>query len=113
MPIFEYTCNACGRRFSALVGMVAGATPPSCPKCGGTELKKLVSRFARVRGEEESIDALAEAADSLDENDPKAMRRLMRDMASEMGEDMDPDEFEQMMDEEQSGGDDDAFAADE
>ena len=36
MPIFEYTCNAChGRKFSALVGVVADAKPPTCPKCGG------------------------------------------------------------------------------
>jgi len=100
MPIFEYTCNSCrGRKFSALVGVVADAKPPTCPKCGGTDLSKLVSRFARVRSEDESIDALAEAADMADPDDPKAMRRLMKEMASEMGEDMDADEFESLMEE--------------
>lgn len=101
MPIFEYTCNTCatGRKFSALVGVVASARPPACPRCGGTDLKKLVSRFARLRSEDETIDALAEQADSLDENDPKAVRRLVREMADGMGDDMDAGEFEQIMDE--------------
>ena len=101
MPIFEYTCNSCatGRKFSALVGVVANAAPPQCPRCGGTDLKKLVSRFARLRSEDEAIDALADQADSLDTDDPKAVRRLVREMAGGMGDDMDADEFEQIMDE--------------
>ncbi len=111
MPIFEFTCNACttGRKFSALVGVVAGATQPACPKCGSTDVRKLVSRFARVRSEDDALDALANQADGMDMDDPKAMRRLVREMASEMGDGMDADEFEMMMDEaveaEASGGD--------
>jgi putative FmdB family regulatory protein len=108
MPIFEFTCNTCntGRRFSALVGVVADAAPPTCPKCGGTDLKKAVSRFARLRSEDEAIDSLAERADSLDEDDPKAMRALMKEMAGEMGEDADDlDELmDEAMDEDTSGG---------
>ncbi len=99
MPIYEYTCNACARKFSALVGVVAGATPPSCPRCGATDLKKLVSRFARVRSEDDAMDSLAEAADSADIDDPKAMRRFMKEMSREMGEDMDGEDFEEMMEE--------------
>lgn len=111
MPIFEFTCNTCAsnRRFSALVGVVADSKPPACPKCGGVDLKKAVSRFARVRSEDDAIDALAEQADNMDADDPKAMRRLMREMAGELGEDMEGDEMEALMDEamddEASGGD--------
>jgi putative FmdB family regulatory protein len=99
MPIFEFTCNACatGRKFSALVGVVATAAPPACPKCGSTDVRKLVSRFARVRSEDDALDALADQADGMDMDDPKAVRRLMRDMAGEMGDDMDADEFEALM----------------
>lgn len=109
MPIFEYTCNACktGRKFSALVGVVADATPPACPRCGGTDLTKVVSRFARLRSDDEAIDSLAEQADSMDFDDPKAVRRMVREMAGGMGDDMDPAEFEQLMEEaeaEESGG---------
>ena len=99
MPIFEYTCNACSRNFSALVGVVADAAPPSCPKCGSTDLKKRVSRFARIRSEDDAMESLAEAADSADMDDPKAMRRFMKEMSREMGEDMDGEDFEEMMEE--------------
>lgn len=100
MPIFEYVCNVCqGRKFSALVGVVASAPPPTCPKCGGNNLTKVVSRFARVRSEDEAIDAIADQADNTDFDDTGAVRRLMRDMASEMGEDMGADDFAQIMDE--------------
>ena len=107
MPIFEFQCNACSRKFSALVGVVADAQPPACPKCGRRDLKKLVSRFARVRSEDEAMDALADRADSADLEDPREMRRLMKEMAGEMGEDMEWEEFEQMMEEameEEAGG---------
>ncbi len=110
MPIFEFTCNMCrtGKKFSVLVGVVAQSSPPKCPKCGGIDLKKAVSRFARVRSEDETIDSLAEQADNMNMDDPKAMRGLMREMAGEMGEDLDGDDFEQMMEEEMSGGPEDA-----
>lgn len=99
MPVFEFVCNDCARPFSALVGMVAAATPPACPRCGSVDLKKQVSRFARVRSEEDTIDALADKADNANLDDPQVMRRLMREMSQEMGEDMDGENFEQMMEE--------------
>lgn len=100
MPIFEFICNTCAtsRRFSALVGVVADSAPPRCPKCGGTDLTKAVSRFARLRSGDDTLDSLAEQADTLDENDPKAMRRLLYEMAGEMGEDGDTGDVEEMMD---------------
>ena len=108
MPIFEYVCNDCSRKFSALVGVVADAQPPACPKCGSADLKKLVSRFARVRSEDEALDSLADAADSADMEDPRALRRFMKEMGGAMGEDMDGEDFEEMMEqameEEAAGG---------
>jgi putative FmdB family regulatory protein len=108
MPIFEFRCRDCARTFSTLVGVVADAPPPACPKCGRSDtLTKLVSRFARLRSEDDALDALADQADAVDENDPQAMRRLMKDMAGEMGDDLDGDEFESLMDEamdEEAGG---------
>ncbi len=110
MPIFEFTCNACGekqRKFPILVGVVANAAPPACPRCGGNDLKKVVSRFARVRSDDDALDSLADRADQTDMDDPRAMRHLMKEMAGEMGEDA--DDFEQMMEEagdEEMGADD-------
>jgi putative FmdB family regulatory protein len=53
MPLFEYTCRACGHQFEALV---FGARPPSCPKCQSRDLEKRVSPvgFAGVGGSSSS-----------------------------------------------------------
>jgi putative FmdB family regulatory protein len=43
MPLYEYSCRSCSRRFEQIL---FGSEKPSCPKCHGTDLVKLVSRFA-------------------------------------------------------------------
>lgn len=43
MPIFEYVCRSCDRRFEAIVNR--GATP-TCPGCGGEDLARQLSTFA-------------------------------------------------------------------
>ena len=47
MPLFEYLCRKCSRRFEALV---MGAALPSCPDCSGNDLEKLFSTFAVGNG---------------------------------------------------------------
>jgi putative FmdB family regulatory protein len=44
MPIFEYSCKACGREFEALVR--ANSAAPACPACSSADLEKLISRPA-------------------------------------------------------------------
>ena len=103
MPIYEYTCHDCQRRVSLLWRSFADAQnrPPVCPRCGGTNLTRLISRVAVVRAESGASDDMsADDADSalagLDENDPKSLARFMRKMADETGEDLGP-EFEEVV----------------
>jgi len=42
MPIFEYQCNECDHEFEKLVTS-SNSTPPACPSCSETNVKKLVS----------------------------------------------------------------------
>jgi putative FmdB family regulatory protein len=106
MPVFEFTCNDCGRRFSALVGVVANPKATACPRCGGVKLTKLVSRFARVRSEDDAVESLGDESAYGDvENDPKAMRRWVKDMGAAMDEDLTED-FEKAMEEESAGNTD-------
>jgi putative FmdB family regulatory protein len=108
MPIYEFVCGECGRKFRKLVGMVAQNTPPACPRCQSTVLNRQISRFARVRSEDDTLDSLADEMESIgDSEDPKTMRRMMKDMTAAMGEDMD-DDFEQMLE----GGDSDGLDED-
>jgi putative FmdB family regulatory protein len=104
MPIYEFVCAQCKRRIRKLVGVVAQPSPLQCPHCQSTDLNRRLSRFARVRSEDDTLDALADDLEAAgDTEDPKVMRRLMREIGKEMGEDLD-DEFEQMMEEEEGEG---------
>lgn len=40
MPIYDYSCQACGERFEALV---RGAEKASCPACSSLDLQKHLS----------------------------------------------------------------------
>lgn len=103
MPIFEYVCDSCSKRFSALVGVIANPRPTACPQCGGTALTKQVSRFARVRSEDDAMESLADESAFGDiENDPKAMRKWVREMGKAMDEDLGED-FEAALEEEMGG----------
>jgi len=45
MPIYEYECKKCRRRFEHLLKS-ARAVPDACPYCGGKKLEKLFSGFS-------------------------------------------------------------------
>jgi len=98
MPIFEYRCGDCRRRFSLLVGVVAGSTEMKCPRCGGVQLQKLISRFAMARSEDDALDDLADPTKMGDLEDPKQMMQWMKRVGREMGEDM-GDDFEELVEE--------------
>jgi putative FmdB family regulatory protein len=108
MPIYEYHCADCRRRVSLLIMRLSNPEPPHCPRCGGVELTRLMSRFATVRSEEDRLESLADPSQigDLDENDPRSVARFMKKMGSEFGEDAgeDWDEMvDEAMDEEASG----------
>lgn len=106
MPLYEYDCNKCGKEFTFLTGVIADNTDPRCPACGSKRLTKLISRVSHLRGEEASLDRMADLAERMDPDDPKAMmdfaRRMGKDIGSETGEDM-GDEFEAMLEDEMRG----------
>jgi hypothetical protein len=59
-----------------------------------------LSRFARIRSEDDRLDSLADPSSfgDLDENDPKSVARWAKKMGKELGEDLGED-FDQMMEE--------------
>jgi hypothetical protein len=114
MPIYEYYCadNHTIYQFYAKT-LAQGATTPRCPDNPKYRLKKVVSAFAITSGgpsdapppapsagdesvdplddprNEAEISAMEKEFDSMDENDPKAMARMMRKMSALSGEKMD------------------------
>lgn len=112
MPIYEFQCQSCGRRFSELVGLSEDASAIPCPKCGERSARKLVSRFARARSEDSMLDDLSNRLDDINEPDsPAAMRRMVREMGKAMDEDA-ADDMEEMFEADmEGGGDEDADLA--
>ncbi|MFB3819977.1 MAG: zinc ribbon domain-containing protein [Candidatus Methylomirabilales bacterium] len=100
MPIYEYHCADCRKRVSLFIRSISNPGTPACPRCGGQHLERLMSRFARVRSEDDRLDAMADPSSfgDLDENDPASVARWAKKMGKEMGEDLGED-FDQMVDE--------------
>jgi putative FmdB family regulatory protein len=100
MPIYEYECHDCRRRVSLLVLRPSVAPSPTCPRCGGSALSRLMSRFATVKSEEARLDALGDPSSlgDLDENNPASVARFMKKMGREFGDEL-GDDFESAMDE--------------
>lgn len=130
MPIYEFYCQTCHTVFSFFSGRIDTTRQPGCPRCGRQELPRRPSRFATLKhaGEEEgdpfanfdesklegAMEALmGEAGDLENEDDPRAMGRLMRrftdlsglqmgdrmaDFVSRLESGEDPDRLEKEMD---------------
>lgn len=112
MPIYEYLCPTCNRVYSFLSPRISTDAHPTCPRCGATDLRRKISRFAFARGagdraqppaagpdagpdplddprvEREMMRLMADA-ERMDENDPRQMGRFMRRMSELTGEPLD------------------------
>lgn len=106
MPIYEYECPHCRRLFNFLVRQVGQPKAPACPRCGRTDMRKAFSRFAHVKSGSRPRGAATDAApvedagcpppdlpglEGADPNDPRALGRLMRGMAAQAGEKLEPE----------------------
>ncbi|NLB71158.1 MAG: zinc ribbon domain-containing protein [Chloroflexi bacterium] len=43
MPIYEYSCQACGKKFELLRAFSQADNQTTCQSCGSTQTKRLVS----------------------------------------------------------------------
>jgi len=103
MPIYEFYCRDCHRVYNFLARRLNVETVPACPRCGRPRLEKRLSRFAIGRRREHAADdstevppgddaaiesllgELEQQAEHLDENDPRQMGRLMRQLCEKTG----------------------------
>ncbi|MFN3653517.1 MAG: FmdB family zinc ribbon protein [Armatimonadota bacterium] len=98
MPLYEYRCEECSRRFTLLVGMVAQPAAQQCPRCGSAQLRKLISRFRVGRSEEDILESIPDPESLGNPEDPRAMADWMRRVGQEMGDDL-GDDFEELVEE--------------
>ena len=48
MPVYEYYCASCEKRFEALRTMSQAAAPIECPRCATPNARKVISVFAAI-----------------------------------------------------------------
>jgi putative FmdB family regulatory protein len=104
VPRYSYKCLNCGRRFAIRMSYEEyGSLEVRCRHCESQDVTRLLGRVRFARSEESRLDNLADPA-NLDglEDDPQALGRMMRQMSSELGEDMGP-EFDEVIDRLESG----------
>ncbi|MCS7246053.1 MAG: hypothetical protein NZ696_00345 [Thermomicrobium sp.] len=113
MPLYEYRCRSCRRRFTRFFRSIQSARDPeSCPQCGASEVDRLVSRVVVRRSGREAGSGLtdwdesdggglsedaerwgdeddAELPDLPETEDPRELARWMRQMSAETGEPLD------------------------
>ncbi len=46
MPLYEYQCASCNKRFTLLQKVGISEKDTACPFCGSKEVRKLLSAFA-------------------------------------------------------------------
>ena len=98
MPNYEYRCLNCKKRFEIFLTYAEyGTRPVNCPHCKSDRVQRRINRVRIARSDESRMESIAspENLEGLEE-DPRALGRMMRQMSSEVGEDMGP-EFDEVI----------------
>ena len=104
MPTYPYRCLNCSKRFEIFMTFSEYETSKvKCAHCESDQVQRLIGRIRIVRSEDSRMEALADPGNLAGlEDDPQALGKMMRQMSSEMGEDMGP-EFDEVIDRLESG----------
>jgi putative FmdB family regulatory protein len=93
MPNYEYRCLNCRRRFEVYLTFTEyGQKAISCPHCQSGNVQRRIGRVRVAHSDESRLENMADPSSLAGlEDDPKSLGRMMRQMSSQMGEDMGPE----------------------
>ncbi|HZW04500.1 MAG TPA: FmdB family zinc ribbon protein [Anaerolineaceae bacterium] len=93
MPNYDYRCLNCRRRFEIFFSYADyGKTPVNCPHCGSGDVQRRIGRVRFARSTDSRLENMSSPESLADlEDDPRALGKMMRQMSSELGEDMGPE----------------------
>ncbi len=98
MPIYEYLCQDCGKRFSVRISYDEyGNVIIRCTACHSQKVQRRIERIRIGHSEEKRLQRIADPAqmDAL-EDDPVALGGMLRKMKDQMGEEIAP-EFDEVV----------------
>ncbi len=104
MPTYEYRCLDCKRRFDVFMKYDEyGKKQVTCRYCRSSNVQRKIGRVRVARSEDSRLESMADPA-ALEglEDDPRSLGKMMRQMSSELGEDMGP-EFNEVVGRLESG----------
>ncbi|MEN6408398.1 MAG: FmdB family zinc ribbon protein [Anaerolineaceae bacterium] len=104
MPTYEYRCLNCRKRFDLFLSYSDyGKKSVTCPHCASANVQRKINRVRVARTEAQRLDRFSDTAslEGMDE-DPRALGKMMREMSSEIGEDVGP-EFNEVVSRLESG----------
>ena len=96
MPLYEYRCDRCQRKFTLYLPKLP-ESPPNCPQCSGATLKRVFSTFSVQKSHQavyEDILSDNKLTRGLINNDPKALAEWNKRMSG--GEKVTP-EYEETL----------------
>lgn len=100
MPIYEYRCHECRKKFELLILSTEKSSPVQCVHCESKNVERLISRVRVIRSEESRLESLADPSKmSFDENDPRSVAKWVKKIGKEAGEDIGDDTVDQMVEE--------------
>ena len=104
MPNKEFRCLDCQKKFEIFLSYAEyGNKPVTCPHCGSRNVNRKIGRIRVAHSEENRLESMADPANLAGlEDDPRSLGRMMKQMSSELGEDMGP-EFKEVVGRLESG----------
>ena len=105
MPIYDYRCAACNKRFAVFFRSFSEVGAVRCSHCGSERAARLAPRVAHMTSEDARLDRMSDPSSmsGIDENDPASVACWAKRLGRGMGEDL-GDEFDDAMDELAAGG---------
>lgn len=91
MPIYEFRCDSCRRRFTIFTRSITGQSVAACQHCGSEQVSRIMSRVAVLRASEDYSSESPPGLDEVDEDDPRSIARWVRRMSRQMGEPLEPE----------------------
>ena len=98
MPYYEFRCLNCRKRFDIFMTFAEyGQKELRCPHCQSDRVQRKIGKIRVARSEESRLETMADPSALAGlEDDPKALGRMMKQMSSEVGEEMGP-EFDEVV----------------
>ena len=113
MPNYEYQCLDCLKTFERFFTFTEYENKAAkCTHCSSGNVRRKIGRIRVARSDESHMESLADPGnlDKIDE-DPRSLGQMMRQMSSQLGEDM-GSEFNEVVNRLESGQSPESIEAD-